>query len=182
LIRPRPFHSFLLALLVTAVLQLGARETTVVLVRHAERESLWDGDSPLSPAGQRRIQSLVPLLETFRPTTLYTSDLARTQQTLAPLAARLGLKPLIRSKGDTATLPAEILRDHRGETLVVCWHHDLMKKLVRGLGVKGAVPYWSLDTYDWLWVVHVPDQGEASLELRGQGLSAPAEATSSQGR
>ncbi|MBK9796500.1 MAG: histidine phosphatase family protein [Holophagaceae bacterium] len=175
-------HTFLLFILLSPVFQLGARETTVVLLRHAERESLWDGDSPLSPAGQRRIQLLVPLLEAFRPTTLYTSDLARTQQTLAPLAARLGLKPLIRSKGDSATLPAEILRDHRGETLVVCWHHDLMKKLVRGLGVKGAVPYWSLDTYDWLWIVHVPDQGEASLEQRMQGLSAPAEARSPQGR
>lgn len=182
MLRPRLFHAFLLFVLMTPVLQSGARETTVVLVRHAERESLWDGDSPLSLAGQRRIQHLVPLLEAFKPTALYTSDLARTQQTLAPLAARLGLKPVIRSKGDTPLLPSEILRDHRGETIVVCWHHDLMKKLVRGLGVKGAVPYWSLDTYDWLWIVHVPDQGEATLEQRMQGPSAPAETRAPQVR
>jgi len=180
--RLRLSSPFLLFILLSAVFPLGARETTVVLVRHAERESLWDGDSPLSLAGQRRIQHLVPLLEAFKPTALYTSDLARTQQTLAPLAARLGLKPVIRSKGDTPLLPSEMLRDHRGETIVICWHHDLMKKLVRGLGVTGAVPYWSIDTYDWLWVVHVPDQGEATLEQRMQGQSAPAVAPSPQVR
>jgi phosphohistidine phosphatase SixA len=149
---------------------LDAQGTTVVLLRHAERQSLFDGDAALSEAGTRRAQALVPLLENFRPTALYVSDLKRTQQTLVPTATKLHKLPLVRPKDGSEALAAEILRDHRGATVIVCWHHDLMKKLVRALGVKGPVPYWSLGTYDRLWIVRVTAKGEATLEERSQGL------------
>ena len=166
----RPRHGFLLGCLLALAVGLGAQDTTVVLLRHAERQSLLDGDSPLAEAGFHRAQALVPLLEAFRPAVLFTSDLKRTQQTLAPTAAKLGMKPLIRPKGGSEALAAEILRDHRGEIVLVCWHHDLMKTLVRALGVKGPVPYLSFESYDWLWIVRVPAQGEATLDERRQGL------------
>jgi phosphohistidine phosphatase SixA len=169
---------FLLAWLCLSTLGLAAQDTTVVLLRHAERQSIFDGDSPLAEAGQRRAEALVPLLAGFHPVALYGSDLRRTQQTLAPTAARLGLAPILRSKDGSAALAAEILRDQRGRTVVVCWHHDLMKKLVRALGVKGPVPYWSLDTYDRIWIVTIPAQGEARLVDRKQEL-APAHAAAS---
>jgi phosphohistidine phosphatase SixA len=153
---------------------LGAQDTTLVVVRHAERVSLLDGASLLSEAGHRRARDLVPQLEVFHPAVLYASDLERTQQTLAPLAARLGKPVLIRSRADSEGLAAELLRDHRGETVIVCWHHDLMKKLVKALGVEGPVPYLSFDSYDWLWIVRVPAKGAATLEERRQ--SAPAAA------
>jgi phosphohistidine phosphatase SixA len=173
-------HGFLRACLLALTVGLGAQDTTVVLLRHAERQSLLDSNSLLSEAGLRRAQNLVPLLETFHPSALYASDLERTQQTLAPVAAKLGLKPLIRPKGGSEALAAEILRDQRGKIVVVCWHHDLMAKVARALGVKGPVPYLSFDSYDWLWIVHVPAKGEATLEERLQ--STPTAGPVSQGR
>lgn len=161
----------LVALLLGAASGLSAQETVVALVRHAERQSLWDDDSPLSEAGLRRSQALAGLLSELHPAALFTSNLQRTRQTLAPTAARLKLAPQARPKDGSAALAAEILAAHRGKTVVVCWHHDLMKKLVRGLGVKGPVPYWSLDAYDRLWIVRVPAQGEATLEERTQAFS-----------
>lgn len=113
-------------------------------------------------------------LAAFHRAALYTSDLQRTRQTLAPLAARLGMAPATFAKGDSAGLAMIVLRDHRGQTVVVCWHHDLMKKLVRALGVKGPVPYWSLDSYDPLWIVRVPESGEATLEVQHQEVPARA--------
>jgi phosphohistidine phosphatase SixA len=175
---PRLRQGFLLSCLLTLAAGLGAQDTTVVVLRHAERQSLLDSHSLLSDAGLRRAQNLVPLLETFRPSALYASDLERTQQTLAPVAAKLGMKPLIRPRGGSEALAAEILREQRGHTVVVCWHHDLMAKLVRALGVKGPVPYLSFDSYDWLWIVHVPAKGEATLEERLQ--SAPSATAVSQ--
>jgi len=169
----------LLALLVGVASGLAAQETVVALVRHAERQSIWDDDSPLSEAGLRRSQVLPELLAELHPAVLVTSDLRRTQQTLAPTAARLKLVPQVRPKGGTAELAAEILAEHRGKTVLVCWHHDLMKKLVRGLGVKGPVPYWSLDSYDRLWIVRVPAQGEATLEERTQRFPVAGASTSS---
>ena len=172
-------HGSLLIILLTWVAVLGAQDTTVVVLRHAERQSLLDSASLLSEVGHRRARDLVPVLAAFHPSVLYASDLGRTQQTLAPVAARLGVQPLIRSKGDSQALAAEILRDHRGQTVVVCWHHDLMEKLVRALGVKGHVPYLSFESYDWLWIVRIPAHGEATLEERRQ--SAPAGGRVSQG-
>src|ERR1035438_8561400 len=89
----------LLVCLITLAATLGAQDTTVVLLRHAERLSLLDGNSRLSEAGLKRAQALVPLLQSFQPSALFTSDLERTQQTLAPVAAKLGLTPRIRPKG-----------------------------------------------------------------------------------
>ena len=91
------------------------------------------------------------------------------------------MAPLVRAKGGSEALATEILRDHRGQTVVVCWHHDLMKKLVRGLGVKGPVPYWSLGTYDRFWIVRVPAKGDVTLEDRRQTLLSPAAAPATQG-
>jgi phosphohistidine phosphatase SixA len=179
----RPFlRTWLLSICLLAFgAVLGAQDTTVVLLRHAERQSLLDGDSPLAEAGLRRAEALVPLLEKYKPEALYASDLTRTQQTLGPLAAKRGLTLQVRPKDGSGPLAEEILLKYRGHTVIVCWHHDLMKKLVRGLGVKGPVPYWPLDTYDWLWIVRVPAKGDATLETRRQEL-APAGAGSSQGR
>lgn len=178
--RPRLHRLALLLGLLCLPLGLGAQDTTVVLLRHAERVSLFDGDSPLSDAGQHRARALVIQLEPFHPAVLYASDQQRTQQTLAPLAARLGKAPLLRPKDGSVALAAEILAEHRGRTVLVCWHHDLMKKVVRSLGLKGPVPYWSLDTYDRIWIVRVPPKGDAVLEERLQ--SAPAGTALAQGR
>jgi phosphohistidine phosphatase SixA len=163
-------HGIILAGLIVLAAILGAQDTTVVLFRHGERQSLFDSDSALSEAGLRRAQALVPLLAGFRPVAAYTSELRRTQETMAPTALQLGLTSLVRPKDGSAALAAEILRDQRGKTVLVCWHHDLMKQVVRGLGVKGPVPYWSIETYDRLWIVRVPITGEATLETRQQVL------------
>lgn len=160
------FFSFCLTLSLSVC--LWAQDTTVVLVRHAERVSLFEDDSPLSETGRRRAEALVPLLESFHPAVLFISDRQRTQRTLAPLAARLGLKANVRAKNQSAALAAEILREHRGQTVLVCWHHDLMKKLAKGLGVQGPTPYWSLASYDRIWVVRISAGGQATLEERFQ--------------
>lgn len=171
MVRSMVYRCLLLVCFATWALALGAQDTTVILLRHAERQSLFDEDSPLNEAGQFRARALVPLLSGYQPTALYASDLKRTQQTLAPLTSRLGVTAQVRPKEESEALAAEILREQKGRTVLVCWHHDRMKKLVRALGVKGAVPYWPLDTYDWLWIVRIPAKGDVRLETRTQDLA-----------
>ncbi len=51
-------------------------------------------------------------------------------------------------------------------------------------GMKGAVPHWSWDDYDPLWVVHVPAEGTVTLELRSQrdlSKAAPLAPTGTEG-
>src|SRR4030095_14351548 len=66
--------------------------TTVILVRHAEKNIEPNNPNPnLSPAGEARAQELVRILGSSGITAIYASQFVRTQQTVQPLATRLGL-------------------------------------------------------------------------------------------
>jgi hypothetical protein len=168
----------LLAALCGALLPLGAQApqppaasatTTIVLVRHAEKASDRDPDSPLSEAGRARARALAPQLAAFRPDALVVSQRRRTQETLAPLAARLQLSPLVRDNEKVPELAAELLRDFRGRTVVIGWHHGPHEPLARALGVTGELPAWTSKTYDRIWIIRIGAKGGTSFEERVQG-------------
>lgn len=157
-----------LALLACRAPETRAVTTTVVLVRHAEKLSDADPDSPLSAAGHARARALVPQLAAFRPDVLVVSQRRRTGETLAPLAAELRLRPLVRDNGKVPELAREILGSFRGRTVVIAWHHGPHEPLARALGVAGELPAWTASTYDRIWIVRVDAAGRAAFEERRQ--------------
>jgi hypothetical protein len=159
-------HPFLSGL--ALVVGLLVQDTTVVMVRHAEKASATDPDTPISEAGRKRAAALVPQLAALKPTVLYTSERIRTQQTLAPTATHLGLQPRIHSSDAPEALAAEILKDHRGRTVAVAWHHGPHEAFARALGVVGPLPVWTSSTFDRIWVIRVPPKGPARFEERLQ--------------
>lgn len=62
-----------------------------LLIRHAESPWSEDEDRPLSPAGMRAAASLCERLAGRPLRAIYASPYRRARQTVAPLAARLGL-------------------------------------------------------------------------------------------
>lgn len=141
--------------------------TTVIIVRHAEKASDTDPDSPLSAAGHARAAALVPQLAAFRPDVLVVSQRRRTAQTFAPLARALDLKPLVRDNEKIPELAAELLRDFRGRTIAIAWHHGPHEPLARALGATGDLPKWTAQTYDRIWIVRI-SAGGARFEERTQ--------------
>lgn len=142
--------------------------TTIVLVRHAEKASDSDPDSPLSEAGRARARALIDQLAVFRPAALVVSQRRRTQETLAPLAERLQLAPLVRNNEQSAELAAELLKAFRGRTVVLAWHHGPHEPFARALGVKDELPVWTSKTYDRIWIIRVPEKGATVFEERVQ--------------
>jgi probable phosphoglycerate mutase len=79
--------------------------TTVLVVRHGESAPahpdrpfpLRDGhgDPELHPVGRRQAELLADRLEHERIDAIYVTTLQRTHETAAPLAARLGLTPVV---------------------------------------------------------------------------------------
>lgn len=73
----------------------------LVLVRHGRTtwnaQGLFQGhaDIPLDVVGQQQAAELVPALAPLAPTLIATSDLTRARQTGAPLAAAVGLTPVV---------------------------------------------------------------------------------------
>src|SRR5438270_10868237 len=67
--------------------------TTVILIRHAEK--IIDPNNPdvdLSPAGQTRAQELARMFGDAGINAIYATQYKRTQETVKPLADKLGLR------------------------------------------------------------------------------------------
>jgi phosphohistidine phosphatase SixA len=105
----------------------------VIVVRHAEKAST-EKDAPLSERGQARARTLASMLGNARVTRLVATQYQRTQQTLAPLAARLALPVELRSADDPGALVSELRAGPDGSVTVVASHSNVVPRLVRDLG------------------------------------------------
>ncbi len=149
-------------------LGLGAQDTRVVLVRHGEKASKAP-DTELSDLGRRRAEALAGELLPLGPAVLYATERRRTQETLAPLARKLGLTLQVKPPEDSPGTAREILARHRGKVVVVCGHSDTLADLAAGLGFPGDFP--PVTGYDGLWVLDWPGgQGPPHLKARVQAF------------
>jgi broad specificity phosphatase PhoE len=126
---------------------------TVFLVRHAERASAAP-DSLLSPAGQRRAECLASTLRDAGIKQIFITDVKRTEQTAAPLAAALKLKPTVIAAKDTNTLIRDIAYGAQGNALVV-GHSDTLPFVLARL--KAGTVTIGENQYDQLFVVNITD-------------------------
>ncbi len=145
-----------------------ATTTTIVLVRHAEKQIGTISDAPLSPQGELRATRLAQMFgdaETFgRVKQIYVTDTRRTQQTAAGLAQRLGLSPVIvEARTSNADLARRVLRENRGDLAIIVGHSNTVPQLVAELGGVESVPPMGDEEFDTMYVVTVPTIGRASV-------------------
>ncbi|MCK6551597.1 histidine phosphatase family protein [Myxococcota bacterium] len=137
-------------------------ETTIILVRHAEKRlEPKEDDPPLTDAGRARAEELVKAVATFDVKVLYATEYKRTQETIAPLAKALGVEPIIRSSKDPAATAADIVASHAGRTILVAGHSNTVPDLIAALGGPKDVKIEDGD-YDNLFVL-VRSAAEARL-------------------
>jgi phosphohistidine phosphatase SixA len=123
----------------TPVPSLHAQTTrTIYFVRHADKVS-EDTDAPLSEAGHRRAECLANTLSDAQIQQIFTSDLQRTQQTAAPLAEKLRLKPTAIPLGKPDDLIAAI-RSSKAPNVLVVWHDATLPKIMSALGAPEIKP------------------------------------------
>ena len=128
--------------------------TTVILVRHAEKET---GDDPgLTASGQARARALVDAVGDDPLAAIYVTQFRRTRQTAAPAAAAFGIEPtVIPAEGSTEdhgrAVAAHILAHHGGERVLVVGHSNTLPPIIRHLG--SAPPAIEETEYDRLFVV-----------------------------
>ena len=138
--------------------------TVVMVIRHAEKAADQGSDPSLAEAGQQRARSLIEAVGDAAVTAIYSSQFKRTQETVAPLAAHLGLAvtTVAISRDNLATYPTlladQILAEHRGETVVVVNHSNTVPLIVEALGGT-PVPEIPESEYDHFFVVVVPASG-----------------------
>jgi broad specificity phosphatase PhoE len=165
-----PIWLFAASVLLVAVLLYALYQslatTTYVVVRHAEKELGTIEDPPLAPEGEARAERLARLFGGGSAIgaigAIYVTDTRRTQQTAAPLAARLRLTPVVMPAREVGDAVRRARNDHRGENVLFVGHSNTVPEIVRALsGVE--VPAIPDERYDDLYVVSVPTLGPASV-------------------
>jgi len=111
---------------------------TIFFVRHADKVS-DETDALLSEAGHRRAECLADMLADAHIERIYTSDLQRTQQTAAPLAEKLQLRPVAIPLSTPDKL-IEAIRSDKTENILVVWHDATLPQILRALGAPEITP------------------------------------------
>ncbi|HEY2145847.1 MAG TPA: phosphoglycerate mutase family protein [Steroidobacteraceae bacterium] len=144
-----------------------ANATTVIVVRHAEKELGSVADPPLSAAGQARAALLANLLGASkgpgRLDAIYVSATLRSQSTAAPLAGRLGIVPIVAPADDPQGLAKRILRENSGGRVLIIGHVDTVPKIVAALSDEDDIPAIDEGNFGVMYIVTVPRIGHANL-------------------
>jgi broad specificity phosphatase PhoE len=144
-----------------------ANSTTVIVIRHAEKESIGEPDPALSEAGNARAALLVRMFGEARGAgrldAIYTSPALRNRQTAAPLAARLGIIPIVAPADDSKALAHRALRENRGKRVMIVGHSNTVPELVAILSGRDDIA--KLDEHDFstMYIVTVPRIGRANV-------------------
>src|SRR6478735_2421218 len=112
-----------------------ATNTTIILVRHAEKAAEPVADPPLTAAGAARAEALADVVRDAGINAIVTTQYQRTRQTVAPTAAKLGITAEVIPAQLSARATADtILARHRGHTVLVSGHSNTVPGLVAALG------------------------------------------------
>src|SRR2546423_1766113 len=146
--------------------------TTVILIRHAEK--IIDPNNPdvdLSPAGQVRAQELARMFGDAGINAIYATQYKRTQETVKPLADKLGLRVNIINSKNTNDLLAQIRAQNSGQTVFVAGHNNSVPEIIAALGGP-KYPIIPESEYDNLFVVTVYRTGQAKVVKMKYGAAS----------
>ena len=137
--------------------------TTVILVRHAEKKIEPNNPDPdLTPAGEARAHEIARMFSTAGINSIYATQFKRTQQTVKPLAERIGVSPTILDAGQTDELAKQIQTTHRGQTIFVAGHNNTVPALISTLSGEN-LPVIPESEYDNLFIVTIYRFGKAKI-------------------
>ena len=134
--------------LVTAFVPAVAAPPTIYVMRHLQRDA--GNDPSLNALGQANAGRLAGWFGHDRPRAIFVTPYKRARETVAPLAAKLGVTPQDYDPRDTAKLVAAV-RAVKGPVLIV-GHSNTTPAIVRALGGPDA-PELADDDYARIWIV-----------------------------
>lgn len=145
-------------------------ETTVFIVRHAEKAPEPADDPVLSDIGQRRAADLAAILADAGVDAIFVSELQRTSLTAQPLARQLGITPVVvpvrtGADGQAKAIAEAIRTTYGGKTVLVVGHSNTVPVIARALGVTREFTI-SDPEYDNLVVVRLRDGRATWLRAR----------------
>jgi phosphohistidine phosphatase SixA len=137
---------------------------TIILVRHAEKEVVppENKDPDLSLAGQARAQELARMFGGAGVTSIYATQYKRTQQTVKPLADKLGLTVTQVEAQKTPDLVKQIRAGKPGDVVFLAGHNNSVPEIIAAFGGP-KLPIIPETEYDNLFILTVRGDGAAKL-------------------
>jgi len=128
--------------------------TTVVLVRHAEKDTNFVGsDQPLNASGMLRARELARALGDVKFSAIYVTPWVRSRKTAEPIAQRQGDSLMIVVDAIEGTIAG--IRRHSGQNVLVVGHSNTVPQILAAL--TGQKELAKLEVgYDDLFVLTLP--------------------------
>jgi len=153
------FSPILLAAAITVFFAIGtaAQKKTIILVRHAEKDSAqaeMSGDPELSVAGKERAERLVDVVRKYKPGTVYSTDTRRTRSTAEPMAKHRHLEIQIYDARKQDDLVKQIM-DSKTKRFLIVGHSNTIPALANLIGKKEIFKNLDESEYSVIWVIKI---------------------------
>lgn len=138
--------------------------TTVILIRHAEKQ---DSDNPpLSKAGRQRAKKLAEMLSQTDVTAIYATPYKRTEQTIRPLAKQKELDIISYDPFNKSFIDSMLVK-RKGGTVVICGHSNTTPLLANLLLGEQRFEQFDESDYGNILILTIAEKGNAkALRLR----------------
>lgn len=157
-------QSFYLSLLFSFLFlsQLNAQglseQTTIILLRHAEKDTsnpgstMMQANPELSLKGKQRAEKLLEILKQYSFDCIFSTNFNRTRNTVLPIAKRLN-KEIILYDPKNQQVFADKLKSLKRQTILVVGHSNTIPTLVNLLIGQPKYPNLADDEYDKIWIL-----------------------------
>ena len=156
-------HLALITLCVLFPQDAFAQPSTVILVRHAERDTAPPKDPGLTSAGAMRAEALAAALAGARVTTVITTQFQRTRLTGQLVADAGHITPLVVAAGGPTmahveAVAAAVRARPAGDVVLVVGHSNTIPAIVAALGGP-KLPDLCDSQYSMLYILEYPAAG-----------------------
>jgi broad specificity phosphatase PhoE len=151
-----------LTFLVLIGMKLTAQQTTIWVVRHAEKDTAaaTKMDPPLSAVGEQRVKDLTSYLGGEKIDNVFSTDTKRTRATSAAVSAPL----LIYSARSFSDLATAIMPEFKGKKVLIVGHSNTVLETIEALGGKRPITALTDDDYDYIFKLTIDDAGKVKVE------------------
>jgi broad specificity phosphatase PhoE len=172
---------FVLSLLSVRAVSAQQASTVVVVVRHADKDTIPKADPHLTVAGVARANALAAALADAGVQAIITTELLRSRETARPLAEARRLTTTTVPHGSDiaqhAQAVAAAVRKLRGKTVLVVGHGETVGPIIQALGGP-AIPEVCAYEYSNLYTL-VLDENDRAVRMIHSSYGAPSPAHAS---
>lgn len=147
-------------------------QTTIFVIRHAEKATTPGNDPDLSAEGKARATELAKLLKGQKIAAAFTTPYKRTSQTGEPTLQQAGLGTL--QTYDPSKLPEfakQVLEQYAGKAILIVGHSNTIIPTLQAFGAEK--PFETLDDedYDFLFKITIGADKKVTLDVKRYGVA-----------